>query len=1350
MTVTSAQPSPALKTLLIGELVGLSDCTGEQRNDLTQKRDILIHNLLAMCGGTEIDKTDGFLLMFDRPGQAVHWALSYIQKWRESPSDETAVLPRFGLHLGEVYLRTNNPEDVERGAKPLEVEGLAKPMTARLMVLAQGNQILMTRGAFDIARRAAQDEDKEQQPISWLAHGGFLFKGMDEPVDVFEVGVIGLSPLSQPPDTKKAKKASGETNIVGWRPAQAQEVPHRHHWFLDRKLGEGGFGEVWLAKHAKTTDLRVFKFCFEKERLKGLQREVTLFRLLKIGLGNRDDITRILDWNFDEAPYFIESQYTKGGNLKDWIAKRGGLEHEDLNLKCQLAAQIAEALSAAHSVGILHKDIKPANVLIQEKPDHIQAQLTDFGIGMLEDRDRLQDANITALGFTRTVLDEDYSGGGTQKYMAPELLEGLPASHQSDLFALGVLIYQLFCNSFSKAIGPGWEREIDHFLVREDLAKLVDKNPANRPTDAKEVSLWFRHFERRAEERLNEQRAKEEAEQAKRDLERNRKRRKLISFGAIVFLVFGITMAFQANRIAHEAARANQEAKASREIADFMTGVFKVSDPSQGGQVTAQELLDHSASDLPRKLADQPRIQARLSEAIGTAYLNLGRFAEAEALLGQARIGYERLYGPSSLEMLGLNEKRGVLLGKTGQVDQGLNVLKKVLQKKQALFTPNSKELISIYQSLYETCDTNGRFGEALPYKRELDRLLALWDKGSPLDPTKPSQMDEPLALIREVDLPPDITRVLGSGPYPGTVLAAGVTSLYVINLQQNEPIKPLALQADERPLGMLKNGMVVLVRNGHVLLRNFFDSNSSQDALLYDRLESSDRLIFNDSGSRFAICSESAIRTFTVEMGKLKRNHKIPMKRAAAPIYCLTENHLGYFDISMNGEGVHIYDLRTEREVLTANDWHGRPYSLSIDDLTGQVLIAGWFDEIFVYQIRHFEPKIIQATHKKKGAPLRFPDHTTYALGGEEYLTLVNTQNGHLLTHKRSGSELEPVEYGPAGLLVLDRTKRSLLQFRYFNCPIDEQIPVSNTQIWATTASDDGRFIFTGSADGSLQQYDRKENRLDSFIGHTQGVTAIQVLPSSDPLEPPWVVSASDDKSLILWDQSTRSIKNQTKAHNFLINELYWENQKQMLWSASSDHFIKGWSLPDFKEQISFQAGQTSNADIWINSQKGKALVGAWGGAWLSLVRENGKWNVKRKVETGCRGIYKLVELKEMNLVLMMGLDPETIWLYDLERDLAWRLKTPELAYSCATAVGIDTVALGGWGVALYRFERKDHKIKYQVRVHLNTEFGLLTGAGYSPDGNSLAFGTYRGDLVMLDLPSNQTLPLIEEWLQP
>ena len=197
---SASHTEAVIRTLLLSDLVGSTEMLrklGDARAaSLFAQHDHMARALLAKHDGREIDKTDGFLLLFDRPINAVLYAIEYHRALAQLARDiKVPVASRVGIHLGEVMLRENPPEDIARGAKPLEVEGLAKPLAARVMSLASAGQTLMTRGAFDLARRAAVDASGLEGELCWLAHGGYLPKGMDEPIDIFEVGIEGEAPL---------------------------------------------------------------------------------------------------------------------------------------------------------------------------------------------------------------------------------------------------------------------------------------------------------------------------------------------------------------------------------------------------------------------------------------------------------------------------------------------------------------------------------------------------------------------------------------------------------------------------------------------------------------------------------------------------------------------------------------------------------------------------------------------------------------------------------------------------------------------------------------------------------------------------------------------------------------------------------------------------------------------------------------------------------------------------------------------------------------------------------------------------------------------------------------------------
>ena len=588
MTATPDSPVPAtagpersvLKTLLLTDLVGstrLTEQVGDQRaSQIWARHDHRARELLARHGGREIDKSDGFLLLFDRPSEAVAYALAY-HRALEALSHELGVelRARAGIHLGEVILRENPAEEVARGAKPFDVEGLAKPLAARVMALAQGGQTLLTRGAVDLARRATVGTDSGDT-LQWLAHGAYLLAGIDEPVELFEVGVPGLAPLSAPPDSEKGKRAvspDGELTL-GWRPAAGLAIPTRPNWVLERGVGEGGFGEVWIAAHAKTGARRVFKFCFESERLRGLRREVVLFRLLKEALGDRDDIAQILDWQFDEPPYFLEGEYSAGGDLSAWAEDHGGAGEIPLDERLELVAQTAVALAAAHSVGVLHKDIKPANILIHTDPEtqRSRARLTDFGIGLVTDREALAKQGITAHGLTQTLLSGSGSTG-TPLYQAPEVLAGQPPTTRSDVYALGVVLYQSVAGNFERVLAPGWERDVDDALLREDIAGCVDGDPARRLASADELAQRLRGLEQRRTQR--------------RGAERARRRRRQFTVASIAGI--GLTLAVAA--LAWRESSLRERAQAASYVSDIQLSFARL---EQGRRGLAQASLERA------------------------------------------------------------------------------------------------------------------------------------------------------------------------------------------------------------------------------------------------------------------------------------------------------------------------------------------------------------------------------------------------------------------------------------------------------------------------------------------------------------------------------------------------------------------------------------------------------------------------------------------------------------------------------------------------------------------------------------------------------------------------------------
>lgn len=614
--MTSATPAH-IRVALITDLVDstrLVAAVGDAAaHELFTGHDRLARDLLARFGGTEIDKSDGFLLLFPHPAAAVNFALAYHQALRQLSIDTGHQWrARVGIQLGQLFLHENTADDIANGAKPLEVEGLAKVVAARLMALAQGGQTLLGAAAFELAQSAEVGVPGET--LGWLAHGRYRIKGLDEPLAVYEVGALGQAPLAPPPDSDKARRdiTEDERETLGWRPGPELLVPSRPHWRLRRKLGAGGFGEAWLAEHDDSAAQQVFKFCHDPDRLRSLKREVTVFRLLREALGDRPDIARIIDWQFDQAPFFIESEYIAGGDLLAWADAQGGLAQAPIQQRLAIAAQIAEALGAAHSVGVLHKDIKPGNVLIRTDPSgQPWAVLTDFGIGMVTDRSQLLARGITAVGLTE--LWDGTPTAGSQLYMAPELLEGKAATVQADLYALGVMLYELAAGEF-KPLAPGWQRDISCELLAQDIADLVDGDPSRRSSSAARVARELRALPERRAQLAAERQAQAVAEANRRALATS-KRRWRWAFGLAAALI-GVSLAVGYS--AYQAALARDDAELRRGQAERLVG-FMLNDLreklTQVGRLdvmdtVTQEALDYFES-IPTERLDNADLSAR-------------------------------------------------------------------------------------------------------------------------------------------------------------------------------------------------------------------------------------------------------------------------------------------------------------------------------------------------------------------------------------------------------------------------------------------------------------------------------------------------------------------------------------------------------------------------------------------------------------------------------------------------------------------------------------------------------------------------------------------------------------------
>jgi non-specific serine/threonine protein kinase len=446
---------------------------------------------------------------------------------------------------------------------------------------------------------------------------------------------------------KRERIAVGRALSSSLRLQAGEPVPGRQHFALETLVGSSPGSEVWVARHDKTHELRVYKFSPGGERLAALKREATLYRVLRDSLGDRPGFARIIDWNFETAPFFLECEYG-GRNLLDWAEAGSGLSMLPLQERLDLFLQIAAAVAAAHSVGVLHKDLKPANVLVMARDPQSndagwQVRLTDFGSGRLLEPDRLTEMGITRLGLTQTQTVLADSTSGTPLYLAPELIAGQAPTVQSDLYALGILLYQLVIADLRRPMVPGWERGVPDELLREDIAAATDGDHSRRLASVAELVGRLQGRDRRREEQEEAQAMQAAARAARESLQRSRARRPWV-IGVVAALVAGCGLSLWLYRDA-KTASARSEAISSflnwEVLAD--TGALKTDTDTDP---TMLRVLKNAAARVGEHFADYPASEGQIRLAIGQGLGGLGDYAAAEEQQRLAVQLLKRAYGP--------------------------------------------------------------------------------------------------------------------------------------------------------------------------------------------------------------------------------------------------------------------------------------------------------------------------------------------------------------------------------------------------------------------------------------------------------------------------------------------------------------------------------------------------------------------------------------------------------------------------------------------------------------------------------------------------------------------------------
>jgi serine/threonine protein kinase/Tfp pilus assembly protein PilF len=482
----------------------------------------------------------------------------------------------------------------------------------------------------------------------------------------------------------------GITHIVGQVAVSAAELnaptagdARIGSYRLLSELGRGGMGTVWLAERADAEFRQsvAIKLILPGAAGAGIVRRFLAERQILAGL-HHPNIAALLDGGTtgDGRPYLV-MEYIEGEPIDRYCDRH----QRGVEARLELFAAVCSAVQFAHARLVVHRDIKPGNILVT--PDGVP-KLLDFGIAkILTPVDARDAVTHTATGFRLM----------SAPYASPEQIRGDAVSVATDVYSLGVLLYELLAgrspydvetdrpHALAEAILAGQPKrpsaavtrpvsvaegeartraaKVDvaaargvtterlHRLLSGDLDNIclmaLRKEPERRYASVEALREdVLRHLAGRPVAATGDS----AAYRVRKFVRRNRGA--VLATTASVLALVGVTVAFTVG-LAAERDRATLEAEKASEVADFLQGLFEVSDPNVGTEreITARQLLDDGARRIEEELMDQPEVRARMLNVIGNVYRGLGVPREAQRLLEQALASSRELYGGESVEV---------------------------------------------------------------------------------------------------------------------------------------------------------------------------------------------------------------------------------------------------------------------------------------------------------------------------------------------------------------------------------------------------------------------------------------------------------------------------------------------------------------------------------------------------------------------------------------------------------------------------------------------------------------------------------------------------------------------------
>lgn len=533
---------------------------------------------------------------------------------------------------------------------------------------------------------------------------------------------------------------------------------------LERVLGHGGMGTVYLASRAdqqyeKRVAIKLIKSGLATENL------MTRFRVERQILAKLDhpNIARMFDGGVTEAgePYFV-MEYVAGALPLDEYCDQNEL---DVRQRLDVFRQVCEAAQYAHRFLVVHRDIKPGNILVSR---HGLVKLMDFGIAK----------DLMAGAKADQAVDAGYGRSMTPRYASPEQMSGGAIGTASDIYSLGVILYELLtgCGPYraddhdldelrrqvceaepvgirrrlSPRLEPGltevqrqqmlrvrgWKslRAMEGALEGDlewIVRKAMAKDPQQRYASVEQLSADVQrhltglpvlaapdHF----------------AYKLKKQLGRHRVAATVAAILLVAIVGFGLSMAVLAGTLTRERDRMAQERERAEQVAQFMGRMFEVSYPNEarGNRAMARDVLRQAAREAGPRFAQQPRVLATVWWTLGEAYRNLAIPSEAIPLLERALALQLDQAGATSLEVAEVSVSLGQARAAQGEWAQAERHLRQALSIRAASLGEDADATIQARVELARVLRGTGQEREAERLLRQALELLR--KKGNDID----------------------------------------------------------------------------------------------------------------------------------------------------------------------------------------------------------------------------------------------------------------------------------------------------------------------------------------------------------------------------------------------------------------------------------------------------------------------------------------------------------------------------------------------------------------------------------------------------------------------------------------